>query len=114
MSDFSKEDYGDAVAQVIHMTKFIKKHLVDEDMENLLDAREMVEDVRPQLSPKALKGVRDFDRTLLREIDWMLSEHSYLVDKRRRLKIDQKYWWYYLDEIKAGKMQLPEDLRGAA
>ncbi len=88
---------------------------VAEELYNIFDYRNALEDVWVQLSKKQRAIARAFDRVLLSDTDRILAEEfPWMREFRERNAVPRRYWWYYLDEIKAGTMQLPADLKGAA
>ncbi len=95
-------------------TEWIKDHDIDDELYNILLAREDVEDSWDDLTQEQKATAKAFDRMLLEEIDWLLQEETDLPFVGERVHIDRRYWWWYLHEIKAGTLELPADLKGAA
>ncbi len=81
---------------------------------NMLAARDEAEDIWGQLDDEQKDICHDFDRAILERLEFILAEHWDLPDVRDRMQVERKYWWYYIDEIRAGTLELPADLKGAA
>jgi hypothetical protein len=95
-------------------TSWLQNRTISYELYDVLLTRDAVEDVWNKLGKKQEEIARAFDREVLRHIDWLLEVEPDLPFVGARMKIDRQYWWWYLHEIKAGTMQLPADLKGAA
>ncbi len=109
-----KEELLDDVDYMARATTWLKKHTLTYELYDVFLIREDIQNAWNELSKEQQTITRAFDREVLRHIDWLLDGEPDLPFVGARMKIDRQYWWWYLHEVKAGTLELPSDLKGAA
>jgi hypothetical protein len=100
----------------VTLTEILPRSLRDgddtlsEEIAALLFNREWLEE---QLEKHGKEGaaavlwqrVQELDGVLISQHQMILEAYPRYLSERRRLRIPQKYWWWYLDEIETAKSQ---------
>jgi hypothetical protein len=97
--------------------KWFKKHFVHgpEISCHYFGARDNVERHWDDLTPVERKAVRRFDQTILREMEWILEEDPFLdTPDPAPDDVGRSHWWWFLADIRDGRMEPPAHLKGAA
>ncbi|GFP18772.1 hypothetical protein HKBW3S03_00277 [Candidatus Hakubella thermalkaliphila] len=85
--------------QDVHRIEEHEINTLAPEMDNVLDGRDLLEEVKSQLSPRELEKLDRLDAILRKNIDYVWQNLNNPVMKRRRLLLPHNHWWWYYDTI---------------